>query len=109
MTEPNVNRDRAAQDAEPDKDPPVKIDIGHDEIIISNRYESLSIINDILIGIFFFVGSVLFYFKPLEFWAITFFVLGSIDFLLRPVIRLARRFHLQRIGMRQGDNASQYY
>lgn len=97
------------QGSERQKDPPLRIDVGHDEIVISNRYESLSIVNDILIGIFFFVGSVLFYFKPLEFWAITFFVLGSIDFLLRPIIRLARRFHLKRLGKRSGDAESQYY
>ncbi len=93
---------------QPDPDPPVRIDIGTEELVISNRYETLSIVNDVLIGIFFFVGSILFYFKPLEFWAITLFVLGSIDFLLRPGIRLARRLHLQRIGKRD-DAGSQYY
>lgn len=91
-----------------DPDPPVRIDIGNEEVVISNRYESLSIANDILIGIFFFAGSILFYFKPLEFWAVTLFVLGSIDFLLRPVIRIARKVHLKRLG-RSDDRGSQYY
>lgn len=91
-----------------DPDPPARIDIGNEEVVISDKYETLSIANDVLIGIFFFVGSILFYFKPLEFWAITLFVLGSIDFLLRPIIRLARRLHLQRIGQRD-DGGSQYY
>lgn len=91
-----------------DPDPPVRIDIGNEEVVISDKYETLSIANDVLIGIFFFVGSILFYFKPLEVWTITLFVLGSIDFLLRPIIRLARRLHLQRIGKRD-DAGSQYY
>lgn len=94
--------------ADQDNDPPVQIDIGNEELVINNKYETLSIANDVLIGIFFFVGSILFYFKPLEFWAITLFVLGSIDFLLRPIIRMARKFHLKRLG-RRDDHGSQYY
>lgn len=103
------DNNRNQQDTEKDPDPPVKIDVGDEEIVISNRYESLSIVNDVLIGIFFFVGSILFYFKPLEFWAVTLFVLGSVDFLLRPTIRIARRIHLQRIGKQSSNDASQYY
>lgn len=104
-----MSENNSTQGGKQDSDPPVRIDIGNEEVVISNRYESLSIVNDILIGIFFFVGSVLFYFKSLEFWAVTLFVLGSVDFLLRPIIRIARRFHLKRIGKHPNDEASQYY
>lgn len=108
MAEQNQSQQNGAQSGTENTDTPVKIDIGNEEVVISNRYESLSILNDILIGIFFFVGSILFYFKPLEFWAITLFVLGSIDFLLRPIIRIARRIHLKRLG-KTNDHESQYY
>ncbi|GAB3520910.1 YrhK family protein [Arthrobacter monumenti] len=91
-----------------DPDPPVRIDIGNEELVINNKYETLSIANDVLIGIFFFVGSILFYFKPLEFWAVTLFVLGSVDFLLRPIIRMRRKVHLKRLG-RRDDHGPQYY
>lgn len=108
MADQNQDRRDAPRGAERQADPPARIDVGNEEVVISNRYESLSILNDILIGIFFFAGSILFYFKPLEFWAVTLFVLGSVDFLLRPTIRIARRIHLKRLG-KPDDRASQYY
>lgn len=72
--------------------------IGHDEFVIRNRYEFLSIANDVLIAIFFTAGSVLFFFESTMVAGTWMFLLGSIDFLARPVIRLSRRIHLQRIG-----------
>lgn len=52
------------------------VHIGHDELVIRQRYEVISIINDLLIGIWF--------------------VIGSVELLIRPTIRLVRRLHLQR-------------
>lgn len=92
-----------------DHNPRIHISVGKHVIVLNHRYEALSILNDIFIGIFFTVGSVLFYFSELETWAITMFVLGSIDFLLRPVIRLARRFHVQVPDTGEyGDDSYEY-
>ncbi len=71
---------------------------GNDEIVIRDRYETLSILNDVLIGILFVVGSVLFLSESTSGVGTWFFVVGSAQFLLRPVIRLSRRFHLKRFG-----------
>ncbi|GAA4417082.1 hypothetical protein GCM10023169_12810 [Georgenia halophila] len=88
-----------------DTDPPAEIRVAPDEeIMISNRYETMSIVNDIFIGVFFVAGSIMFYFSSLQTWATTMFLLGSIDFVLRPVIRLARRTHLERLGRRDGES-----
>ena len=35
--------------------------IGHDELVIRCRYETLSIINEILVAVWFIVGSILFF------------------------------------------------
>lgn len=46
-------------------------------------------VNDFLAGLWFFIGSVLFYFpEPYKTWGISLFVLGSIEFMIRPTIRL---------------------
>ncbi|WP_413319101.1 YrhK family protein [Agrococcus sp. 1P02AA] len=81
-----------------------------DEIVIRNRYETLSILNDVLIGILFVVGSVLFLSESTSQVGTWFFVVGSAQFLLRPVIRLSRRFHLKRFGPERDrtDHAGDY-
>lgn len=71
--------------------------IGHDELIIRQRYEVVSIVNDILIGLWFIVGSFMFFSDELAYTGTWCFVLGSVEMLIRPVIRLLRRVHLQRL------------
>lgn len=76
----------------------LRIDIGHEELVIRRRYEALSIANDVLIALWFLVGSILFFWESTMTVATWCFVLGSVEFLARPAIRLARLFHLRRIG-----------
>lgn len=69
---------------------------GHDELVIRQRYEVISIINDLLIGTWFIIGSVFFFYDTLAYAGTWLFVLGSIEMLIRPTIRFTRRVHLQR-------------
>lgn len=71
--------------------------LGHDELVIRRRYETLSIANDVLIGVWFLVGSFMFFSDALMFAGTCLFVLGSVEMLIRPVIRLVRSVHLTRI------------
>ena len=80
-----------------DIDNPLTIQLGHEELVIRRRYETLSIANDFLVAIWFLVGSILFLFPLHETLAIWLFIIGSVQFLLRPSIRLASHLHLQRI------------
>lgn len=73
------------------------ITIGHDEIIIRRRYEAISIVNDFLIALWFLIGSVFFFYPAMETSGTWLFVLGSVQLLIRPTIRLARHIHLQRL------------
>jgi len=57
---------------------PVVIRIGNEELIVRRRYEVASIVNDLLIAVWF--------------------VVGSIELLIRPIIRLSRRVHLRRFS-----------
>jgi len=77
---------------------PLTIHIGRDELIIRKRYEVLSIVNDILVALWFIVGSVLFFSDATTIAGTWCFLAGSVELLIRPVIRLTRRVHLTRIA-----------
>lgn len=78
--------------------------IGHDELIIRRRYETLSIVNDVLIALWFIAGSILFFSESTAYAGTWLFLVGSVELLVRPAIRLTRNLHVQRIG--QGQPAS---
>lgn len=75
---------------------PLHLHIGPEELVVRQRYETLSTANDFLAGVTFVVGSVLFFFESTTYAATWFFLVGSILFVLRPTIRLTRRIHLRR-------------
>ena len=81
--------------------------IGREELRIRGRYEVISILNDILVAIWFIIGSILFFSESTATIGIWLFLLGSIELLIRPAIRLARRLHLTRIGARSEVGGSQ--
>lgn len=89
-------------------EPALTLDIGHDELIVRRRYEALSIGNDVLIALWFLVGSVLFFWESSMTVATWCFLLGSIEFLARPAIRLARLVHVRRVGGSGLDSANDY-
>lgn len=76
---------------------PFSIQLGEEELVIRRRYEVISIANDFLVAVWFLVGSVLMLFPQYEKGAVWLFILGSVQFLARPAIRLANRIHLRRI------------
>ncbi|GHB16388.1 YrhK family protein [Salinicola rhizosphaerae] len=76
----------------------ITLHFGHDELIVRQRYEVLSIVNDILIGVWFVIGSVFFFYESLAYAGTWLFVIGSVEMLIRPVIRLTRKIHLQRMS-----------
>ncbi|TWP33832.1 YrhK family protein [Leekyejoonella antrihumi] len=75
--------------------------IGHDELVIRQRYEALSIANDILVGTWFIVGSILFFSASTSTAAIWLFLAGSVEMIIRPIIRLARKVHVAKV---RGDS-----
>jgi len=82
---------------------PLVFHIGKDELVIRQRYETFSIVNDILIGLWFLVGSFLFFFETLSYAGTWFFVIGSVEMLIRPLIRFTRRVHLGPYRQGVGD------
>lgn len=73
------------------------VQFGERELVIRQRYEVISIVNDILIGLWFVVGSIFFFSDSLAYTGTWFFVIGSVEMLIRPTIRMTRRVHLSRL------------
>lgn len=85
-----------------------RIPLGPEVLVIRDRYETLSIANDVLIGIWFVVGSVLFFSEATTEVATALFVVGSVQMLIRPVIRLSRRLHLRRRGYSDSESGQDF-
>ena len=77
---------------------PLTLTIGREELTIRRRYEVVSIVNDVLVALWFVVGSVLFFSDATTTAGTWCFLIGSIELLIRPLIRLSRHVHLQRIA-----------
>jgi hypothetical protein len=76
---------------------PITLTLGNQELVLRQRFELLSIINDIGIFLFFTVGSIAFYWHELFNLGVTLFVIGSVQLGIRPLIRLARRIQLRSL------------
>lgn len=97
---------RQARHDHPDR--PVRFSIGDEVLVIDSRYETASIVNDVLIALWFTIGSALFLSEPTQVAGTWMFLIGSMQFLIRPVIRLGRRIHLRRLGSDAGHRAADY-
>ncbi|MCD2186920.1 YrhK family protein [Actinomycetospora soli] len=73
----------------------ITLTLGDQEIVLRQRYELLSIVNEIGIAVFFTVGSIAFYWHELFNLGVTLFVIGSVQLGIRPAIRFARRVQLR--------------
>ena len=75
----------------------IDLDLGGHELVLHNRYETLSIINDILVALWFIAGSILFFQESTTIIGTWLFLIGSIELLIRPLIRLSRNVHIERV------------
>ncbi|QGM81459.1 YrhK family protein [Otariodibacter oris] len=82
--------------------PPLILHFGSEALIIHQRYETLSIVNDFLIGLIFLIGSIMFFYPDLTKIGVWLFVIGSIQMLIRPIIRFSHRVHLQKYRQYEG-------
>lgn len=85
-------------------DNPLTFSIGHEQLVIRRRYETLSIFNDFLIAVWFLAGSVLFLYPKFAEAAAWLFIVGSFQFLVRPTLRLIAHVHLRRIPASQWES-----
>ena len=72
------------------------LNLGPEQLVVNRRYEVASMLNDILTGLWFVVGSIFFFYDSMQIPATWLFLIGSIQLLIRPIIRIARDVHLRR-------------
>ncbi|MEI7031871.1 YrhK family protein [Streptomyces pratensis] len=84
------------------------IRMGGQELVIGRRYEAASIANDALIAVWFVVGSIMFFSEQWTTAGTWCFLIGSIELLLRPAIRLTRHLHLHRVRSRPAPPHAPY-
>lgn len=75
---------------------PLTLTLGAEQLVISRRYEVASKLNDVMIGLWFVIGSCFFFYPTKQTAATWLFLIGSIQLLIRPIIRIAKDIHLQR-------------
>lgn len=67
------------------------------DIKIDAFYKLLYQINDVMLALFFIVGSFLFFSEATTFYGTVLFVIGSFELLIRPIITIVRDIHIYKI------------
>jgi hypothetical protein len=80
------------------------LDVGGKELVLHNRYEVLSILNDVTIALWFIVGSILFFNESTATAGTWMFLAGSVELMIRPVIRLTRNIHIKSVSKTVNSN-----
>lgn len=73
------------------------IDIGKRHVIVRRRYEFIGALNDLMIAVWFLVGSFLFLNNSLVESGTWLFIMGSAQLLIKPIVKLTGLIHLGRI------------
>ncbi len=72
------------------------VDLGKQHIVIQRRYEALGAFNDLLIAIWFLVGSFFFLNDSLVESGTWLFIVGSAQLIIKPLIKLIGLVHVGR-------------
>jgi hypothetical protein len=73
------------------------IDIGMQHIVIQRRYEALGAFNDLLIAVWFLIGSFFFLSQSLVDSGTWLFIVGSAQLIIKPVLKLMSLVHVGRV------------
>ena len=74
------------------------LDIGKRHIVIQRRYEAMGAFNDLLIAIWFLVGSFFFLNDSLIESGTWLFIVGSAQLIIKPLIKLTSLVHVGRMS-----------
>ncbi|XPV69821.1 MAG: YrhK family protein [Halarcobacter sp.] len=80
-----------------EKNNELDLDIGNKHIVLQRRYEAIGAINDLFIAIWFLVGSIFFLYDSLLHDGTWLFIIGSAQFLIKPLIKIVSLIHVSRI------------
>ncbi|WP_342388357.1 YrhK family protein [Salinicoccus bachuensis] len=86
-----------------------ELDVGRFEIFFRKRYRLLSIINDLSLGLWFTVGSIMFFWSATQTFGTLLFLLGSLQLLGRPILKLIHAFFVKRDSRRTAGYSDEEY
>ncbi|RXJ89020.1 hypothetical protein CRV01_10395 [Arcobacter sp. CECT 8983] len=86
------------------KEDELDLEIGNRYIIIQRRYEFIGAFNDLLIAIWFLIGSIFFLNDSLMESGTWLFIVGSAQFLIKPLIKVASLIHVSGIYKEEQEN-----
>ncbi|MEK3853845.1 YrhK family protein [Cytobacillus sp. FSL H8-0458] len=75
----------------------VHIEIGSYKMVIEKRYQAVSFVNDMLLGVLYLIGSILFLTDVSQTVSISFFLAGSIMMIIRAGLNLLKDLHINKI------------
>ncbi len=75
----------------------LELDLGREHIVIQRRYEAIGAINDLLIAVWFLIGSFFFLSNSLVERGTWLFIAGSAQLLIKPALKLASLIHVSRV------------
>ncbi len=81
------------------------LDLAHRHVVIQRRYEALGALNDLMIAVWFLIGSTFFLDKTLVESGTWLFIAGCIQLLIKPALKLSSLIHVGRVyrnGIEEG-------
>lgn len=75
----------------------LELDLGREHIIVQRRYEAVGAINDLLIALWFLIGSFFFLSNSLVERGTWLFIVGSVQLLIKPLLKLASLIHVRHV------------
>ncbi|MFA7745863.1 YrhK family protein [Salinicoccus roseus] len=84
-----------------------ELDVGRFEIFFRKRYKLLAIINDLSLGIWFTIGSIMFFWSSTQTIGTLLFLLGSLQLLGRPILKLMHAFFMKREARRSSGGGDE--
>lgn len=87
-----------------DDKPQFEFVIGDEHIVIQRRYEAAGALNDLLIAVWFLLGSFFFLSQTLQENGTWLFIVGSAQLLIKPALKLASLVHVGRVYRSRGQS-----
>lgn len=75
----------------------IDLGLGKRHLVVQRRYDALGAVNDLLIAIWFLVGSIFFLNDALVLGGTWLFIVGSAQLLVKPAIKLTNLVHVSHI------------
>lgn len=74
----------------------LNLQMGKFEVAFNKRYRFISLLNDLTLGLEFLIGSILFLFESTKTLGNILFIIGSLQLLGRPIIKIIHAFYISR-------------